>query len=185
MGQKKKGTAAYVGTTEFTSFCEAAFPQVAAAIDSKDGFCTLEDVQSHPQVKEAIANPPANCQKVTVKVIMEQYPDFISFFEGGRVATAKGYDNGYVNADGTVNAAAVKKKKKGNKSENAGNTQPQQQPPPVENSPEMQAFDKLLEEFQKVLKNGTDKEMEQQFNKVSAERKKLIKSKVIQLPVAA
>merc|ERR1712108_118089 len=108
MGQKKKlNTAELVGTKEFTTFCETAFPLIAAAIDQKDGFCTLEDVQSCQTVKEVIAKPPASCAKVTVKIIMEQYPDFISFFEGGRVATAKGYDKGYVNADGTVNADAV------------------------------------------------------------------------------
>jgi len=169
MGQKKKpNTAEFIGTKEFTTFCETAFPLIANAIDSKDGFCTLEDVQSHPNVKEAISKPPANCQKVTVKIIMEQYPDFISFFEGGRVATAKGYDNGYVNADGTVNADAVKKKKKAGaqaNKENAGNQAPAEQPEKKQ-SPEMEAFDKLLAEFQKVLKNGTDKEMEVLYNKV-------------------
>merc|ERR1711915_794390 len=122
------------------------------------------------------------CKKVTVKLIMEQYPDFISFFEGGRVATAKGYDNGYVNADGTVNTATVKKKKKGNNKENAaGTANDNQKPKAITEDKEivkkdMAAYDKLLQDFQKILKTGTTHEMEQQYQKVAIERKKLKKN---------
>merc|ERR1711915_519159 len=188
-GQKKKANAAeFVGTKEFTAFCEQAVPQIAGAIDSKDGFCTLEEVQAHPAVKEIMTNPPAICKKVTVKLIMEQYPDFISFFEGGRVATAKGYDNGYVNADGTVNTATVKKKKKGNNKENAaGTANDNQKPKAITEDKEivkkdMAAYDKLLQDFQKILKTGTTHEMEQQYQKVAIERKKLKKNGTLVLP---
>merc|ERR1711915_128351 len=172
-GQKKKANAAeFVGTKEFTAFCEQAVPQIAGAIDSKDGFCTLEEVQAHPAVKEIMTNPPAICKKVTVKLIMEQYPDFISFFEGGRVATAKGYDNGYVNADGTVNTATVKKKKKGKAITEDKEIVKK----------DMAAYDKLLQDFQKILKTGTTHEMEQQYQKVAIERKKLKKNGTLVLP---
>lgn len=83
-------------------------PTISLVIDEKGGFASLGEVSQDPRVLEALATIPDGHKK-TAKAVVEKFPDFISCFEGGRVATAKGYEAGYVNYDGTVNPKPKKK----------------------------------------------------------------------------
>jgi len=100
---------------EFMTYATNIVPVISEVIDEMDGFCTVNDVMANQRVIEQMKTLPAHLQCYNAQKVMLQFPDFISFFEGGRCATAKGYEQGYVNGDGTVNAIAKKGNKKKNK----------------------------------------------------------------------
>lgn len=105
-GPKKSG----YDQDEFYTLSTDIVPFVAESIDKKGGFCSIGEVANEEKIKELIATlPPPMPRKL--KAVIDLFPEFVTCFEGGRVATAKGYEAGLVNADGTVNAEAVKKQK--------------------------------------------------------------------------
>lgn len=87
---------------QYLEICTHIVPKIAQVIDEKGGFCSLSHVSDDSRVKQALATIPQTFSK-KVKSVIDLFPDFISQFDGGRVATAKGYEEGLVNADGTVN----------------------------------------------------------------------------------
>lgn len=95
---------------QFYDICQSIVPTISEAIDNAGGFCSMGEVSKDPNVIQALQQIPDGFSK-KVKNIIDLFPDFISYFEGGRVATAKGYEEGLVNPDGTINK--VKKSKTG------------------------------------------------------------------------
>lgn len=95
---------------QYYEICSTIVPMISEAIDQAGGFCSLGEVSKDQGVIQAMEVIPAGFSK-KIKNVIDLFPDFISYFDGGRVATAKGYENGLVNADGTINN--VKKPKKG------------------------------------------------------------------------
>lgn len=105
-GPKKSG----YDQDEFYTLSTDIVPFVAESIDKKGGFCSIGEVANEDKIKELLATlPPPMPRKL--KAVIDLFPEFVTCFEGGRVATAKGYELGLVNADGTVNVEAVKKQK--------------------------------------------------------------------------
>jgi len=113
-GPKKSG----YDQDEFYTLSTDIVPFVAESIDKKGGFCSIGEVANEDKIKELLATlPPPMPRKL--KAVIDLFPEFVTCFEGGRVATAKGYELGLVNADGTVNAEAVKKQKEEQKKASA------------------------------------------------------------------
>lgn len=96
---------------QYYEICSQVVPTISEAIDRNGGFCSLAEVVKDPAVMAAMETIPAGFSK-KIKSVTDLFPDFISYFDGGRVATAKGYEDGLVNADGTINNVKKANKKR-------------------------------------------------------------------------
>jgi len=177
MVAKKKNSAnkpmAPEAQAEYAAVVSDIMPLISEVIDEKGGFCALSELGQDPRVSEAILSIPAGMPR-SVKKVCEQFPDFISFFEGGRVATAKGYENGHVNQDGTINV--VPKNKKKQKSKESGATSGISETATISKAglgkyPE---FKEIAVKFGTAALKGTDEELESYYQQMWAMRRKLL-----------
>jgi len=102
---------------QFHDLCNKIIPVVADVIDEKGGFCSLAQINADPRIVEALSVLIPGGFPTKLKTVIDEFPDYISSFEGGRVATALGYENGHVNPDGTI---VPKEKEKKEKKERSG-----------------------------------------------------------------
>lgn len=110
--QTAKGPTQEERKQQYYQICSTIVPIIAQAIDEAGGLCSLGELGKDQSVIDAMATIPVGFSK-KIKNAIDLFPDFISCFDGGRVATAKAYDDGLVNKDGTINKDLVKKAKKG------------------------------------------------------------------------
>lgn len=87
---------------EYHNICAGIIPLISDVIDEKGGLTTLAAIGIDPRVKEAV-NQFSPGQSRKTRDIVKRFPEYISMFpKGGLVATAKGYEEGLVNDDGTI-----------------------------------------------------------------------------------
>jgi len=112
----------------FLPHATRVIPIISSVIDEKGGFASMGEVGRDSRVAEALALIPDGHKK-TVKAVVDKFPEYVTSFDGGRVATAMGYDTGRVSLDGTVQKKPKdpKSKKKGAASAAAAPASP---PPP-------------------------------------------------------
>jgi len=114
----------------FLTFATNIVPTIAAVVDEHDGFCSIGVLGNDQRIKDALATIPDG-HKRSVSAVVSKFPDFISTFDGGRVATAKGYENGLVNQDGTINAKPKPKKRERPAAEETGEVAEEGAAPPA------------------------------------------------------
>jgi len=87
---------------EYYNICAGIIPLISDVIDEKGGLTTLAMIGIDPRVREAVKELPPDKSRKT-RDIVKRFPEYISMFpKGGVVATAKGYEEGLVNDDGTI-----------------------------------------------------------------------------------
>jgi len=170
--KKAKGMTPEQREATFKTQAMKVAPTICEAIDKRGGFCSLGDIALEPKVVAALKGMPDGFKK-TAKAVIDKFPDFFSFFKGGRVATAKGYEKGLVNPDGTVNDANVKAMKKEKAPENKA-------PKPLKPQKDLSTFDNdksalnyLINRLPLVAKRGTDAEFKDINQQIKALRKKM------------
>jgi len=94
----------------YLKLCSEILPIISDIIDHRGGVCALGEVKKDPRILEAIENIPVGFP-VKLQKIVEPYSDYVQFLEGGFLATAKGYENGAVAADGVVDTKVAKMNK--------------------------------------------------------------------------
>jgi len=170
--KKAKGMTPEQREATFKTHAMKVAPTICEAIDKRGGFCNLGDIALEPKVITALKGMPEGFKK-TAKAVIDKFPDFFSFFEGGRVATAKGYEAGLVNPDGTINLANVKAMKKQKSPENKA-------PKPLKPAKAISTFDNdksalnyLVTRLPLVAKRGSDAEFREIYQQIKTLRKKM------------
>jgi len=158
-------------------------PIICEVIDALGGLAEFGQVQKDLKVQTALNSIPNGFgYKKTVKAVVEKFPDFFSCFEG-RVATAKAYELGIVNPNGTLNEEEIKAQK--NKVKKAAQVaagggvnsdaakKVMQLRPRTDFPDERQWLNYLCNKMNKVVLVATDVDCRQLFKQIQDSRKKV------------